>query len=333
MNYRYILLLVLFSLTACGERQSTPVTDSVALTIAPSSQSATPISGPIQPLVLPADLNADKVALGRILFHDTRLSGDGTISCASCHAIANYGAENRQVSVGIGGKIGPINAPTVLNSCFNLRQFWDGRAADLTEQAGGPIENPSEMGAKLPEVIAKLRKDGPLNELARRAYGRSIDEKILRDAIAEYERGLVTVDSPFDQFLRGNTHAISNEAKEGWRLFRELGCVSCHQGVNVGGNLFATFGVMGDYFANRPLEKVDYGRFNVTGREEDKFRFKVPSLRNVDKTAPYFHDGRIASLEEAVEIMARTQLGLIISTKDRDAVVVFLKSLTGKLPE
>jgi len=321
-------LLILLLLTACTD----PDTVSVLTAVSPAS-AASPVSGPIQPLELPTDLNPDKVMLGRILFHDTRLSGDNTVSCASCHAIDHYGAENRRVSVGIGGKTGPINAPTVLNSCFNIRQFWDGRAADLAAQAGGPIENPLEMGAKLPEVIAKLAKDGPLNERARRAYGRPIDEKILRDAIAEYERGLVTVNAPFDQFLRGNTHAISSEAKEGWQLFRDLGCVSCHQGINVGGNLFATFGVMGNYFANRPLEKVDYGRFNVTGREEDRFRFKVPSLRNVEKTAPYFHDGRIASLEEAVEIMARTQLGLTIPTQDRDALVAFLKSLTGNLPE
>lgn len=319
------LILTLLILSACGngEREITP-------TPAPTLET---VAGPIQPVVRPPGLDPDKVALGRLLFHDPRLSGNGTVSCASCHAIANYGAESRRTSIGIGGQVGPVNAPTVLNSGFNVRQFWDGRAADLVEQAGGPIENPAEMGAKLPEVIERLRQDPAIAALSKRAFGRPLDGSALKEAIAEYERGLVTVDAPFDRFLRGDAGAIPDGAKRGWRLFRDMGCVSCHQGGNVGGNMFATFGVMGDYFAGRPLEKGDYGRFNATGREEDRFRFKVPSLRNVEKTAPYFHDGRAETLEQAVETMARIQLGLELDASERDDLVAFLKSLTGRLPE
>ena len=307
------------------------VESSVATNIPPSRSED--ISGPIQPLPARVETNAKKVRLGQRLFFDKRLSRDGSVACASCHSLDHYGVDNRRVAVGIDGHLGNVNAPTVLNSGFNFRQFWDGRAASLEEQVGGPVTNPAEMGARWAEVIPRLQGDGEINALSLDAFGVPINEDVVRSALAEYERSLVTPDAPFDRYLRGDANALSAEAREGWRLFRQIGCASCHQGINIGGNMYATLGVMGNYFEGRAIEPSDLGLFNRTGREQDRYKFKVPSLRNVAETAPYFHDGRIDTLEDAVDVMARTQLGLRLRTEDRQHLVAFLKSLTGKLAE
>lgn len=286
-------------------------------------------TGPVRPLPRAVELNADQVELGRRLFQDVRLSADDSISCASCHALDRYGVDGTRVSRGVQGRQGDVNAPSVYNSGFNFRQFWDGRAASLEEQVGGPVVNPLEMAATWPQVLAKLNRDKALTALARRAYGRAIDEAMVRAAIASFERGLITPDAPFDRYLRGDAAALDEAARQGWQRFRELGCIACHQGMNLGGNMYATLGAMGDYFGGRPTTKADLGLYNLTQRDSDRHKFKVPSLRNVAETAPYFHDGRVGTLDEAVQIMARLQLGVDLGDADRASLVAFLKSLTG----
>lgn len=286
---------------------------------------------PLPPL--PA-LPPDKVALGKALFFEARLSRDNTISCASCHDLGAAGNDGRRVSVGVGGALGPINAPSVFNASLNFVQFWDGRAASLEEQAGGPIQNPLEMASNWQEVIGKLEADDHYRREFNRLYPEGIAATSIVDAIATFERTLLTPDSAFDRFLRGEPEAIDARAEAGYRRFKEFGCASCHQGANVGGNMFQRFGVMGDYFGDRaarqPIGPADLGRYNVTHREEDRHVFKVPSLRNVALTAPYFHDGSAATLEDAVAVMARYQLGRDLTQEDIGLIVAFLETLTGK---
>jgi cytochrome c peroxidase len=288
------------------------------------------LNEPIQPLPLEIKLDAKRVALGEKLFNDKRLSKDGTLACVSCHDLGKGGVDRAAVSTGIGGAKGPINAPTVFNSGFNFRQFWDGRAASLEEQAAGPIHNPKEMGSNWTEVLAKLNQDQALATEIKSVYADGLQPKNIQDAIATFERSLVTP-SRFDSFLRGNKTAITAEEQQGYQLFKSYGCVACHQGVNVGGNMFQVFGVMGDYFKKRGgVNDADLGRYNVTKIESDKHVFKVPSLRNVALTPPYFHDGSAATLEDAVDVMFRFQLGRAGSAKDKELIVKFLHSLTGE---
>lgn len=289
----------------------------------------------ITPIPAELKLDARKVALGRRLFHDTRLSRDDTVSCASCHLLDKAGMDGLPVAVGIKGQRGPVNTPTVLNSGFNFSQFWDGRASTLEEQVPGPVHNPLEMGTDWKAVIAKLEQDPEYPGAFRGIWPGDITASHIQIAIAEFERALITPDSPFDRYLRGEANALSTEARRGWDLFRNLGCIACHQGVNMGGNMYANLGVMGDFFIDRGLPETvaDRGRFNVTGREEDRHVFKVPTLRNVERTAPYFHDGSIATLDQAVETMARYQLGIKLKAGERGDLVAFLGSLNGRLPE
>jgi len=288
---------------------------------------------PITPIPTDLRLDVDTVALGRVLFSDPRLSRNDTISCAHCHPLDRYGMDGLPRSFGIEGRQGTMNAPTVYNSSFNFRQFWDGRVASLEEQVDSPLTHPAEMDAAWPKVLAKLNADPVIRALAQRAFGKTLDAASVRSALADFQRSLTTPDSPFDLYLRGDDQALSTPAREGWRLFRELGCISCHQGVNVGGNMYSRLGQMEDFFTHRAPEPRDFGRFNLTGKEEDKFRFRVPSLRNVARTAPYFHDGSVATLPEAVERIAFSQLGLQLARDERDRIVAFLESLTAPLPE
>jgi cytochrome c peroxidase len=290
----------------------------------------------LSPLPLVPNLPREKVALGRALFSDVRLSHDNTLSCASCHDLATAGHDRRKVSVGVAGAVGSINAPSVFNAALNFVQFWDGRAETLEDQVSGPVHNPVEMASSWPEAIAKLKEDEKFRREFTHAYPNGIEAASLVDAIATFERTLLTQNAPFDRFLRGDLQAIDARAQLGYRRFRELGCVSCHQGVNFGGNMFQRFGVMTDYFgsgeAHRAATSADLGRFNVTGREEDRYVFKVPSLRNVALTAPYFHDGSAATLDEAVAVMGRVQLGRELSRDEIDSVKAFLGTLTGERP-
>ncbi|MEO1444469.1 MAG: cytochrome-c peroxidase, partial [Chloroflexota bacterium] len=264
----------------------------------------------IQPIPLTIDLDERKVALGRDLFHDTLLSADGTVSCASCHTLSHGGVDGSQVSTGINGTSGIINAPTVYNSAFNFRQFWDGRADTLEDQINGPLSNPGEMGTDWKTVLARLNADTDYRQAFGAIYPDGVTRANTEDALAVYQRSLITPNSRFDRYLRGDHMAITPEEKEGYRLFRAYGCIACHQGTNVGGNLYQRFGIMADYFADRGnITIADLGRYNTTGREEDRHVFKVPGLRNVALTAPYFHDGTAENLHEAVRTMGYYQLG------------------------
>jgi len=283
-------------------------------------------SGSITPIPLHMDVNVEKARLGKKLFSDTLLSRDNTISCATCHQLQAGGDDGLAFSFGIQGREGSINSPTVYNAVFNFRQFWDGRAADLQEQALGPIENPAEMGNTFNNLIRTLNKTAYKKEFSK-IYKEGITRQSITNAITEYEKTLITPNAPFDKFLMGHKNAISQETKEGFILFKEKGCIACHHGINIGGNLYNKFGIM------NPAKSTNLGRYNVTKREQDKYYFKVPSLRNVALTAPYFHDGRHQELKNAVKDMAYYQLGRPISEDEIHKIVLFLNSLTGEIPK
>ncbi|NVJ52340.1 MAG: cytochrome-c peroxidase [Campylobacteraceae bacterium] len=265
-----------------------------------------------------------KALLGKKLFFDKKLSKDNTISCASCHDLNNGGDDGLIFSVGINGKLGNINAPTVLNSIFNFRQFWDGRAKDLAEQAKGPIENPIEMGHDFASLV-KVLKRSSYKESFKAVYKDGITEQNIVNALAEFEKTLITPNSSFDKYLKGDEAAITAFEKEGFELFKNKGCISCHNGVNIGGNLYSKFGMIVD------IDSKSLGKYNVTKNELDKYYFKVPTLRNISLTAPYFHDGRYQDLKEVVKTMALVQLGRPITNLEIEKIVAFLKTLNGKL--
>lgn len=287
----------------------------------------------ILPINKPIDLDTSKVKLGHYLFHEKKLSADNSISCAHCHQLATGGADTLPRSFGVAGAEGVINTPTVYNAVYNLAQFWNGRAITLEDQIDGPVHHPLEMASNWPNIIKKLQSDRDYVQLFKKSYGRKgLTEAHIKDAIATFERSLVTPNAPFDRFLAGNKEALSQDAKKGYALFQSYGCVSCHQGVNVGGNMFQTMGVFGNYFDDRGnITAADEGRFSVTGRPSDQHKFKVPSLRLVTLTAPYFHDGSIQTLSEAIQIMARYELGRMIPDDDIQYIIAFLESLKGDL--
>ncbi len=288
---------------------------------------------PLKPLPELGELNMKKVALGRKLFHDPILSGDGTISCSTCHTLDHGGAEPRKTSTGIRGQVGPINSPTVLNSSLNFVQFWDGRAKDLREQAEGPVANPIEMGATWDGVVKRLKASDEYATEFASLYEDGVTKNNVTDAIAVYEEALITP-SRFDRYLRGDENAITEAEKKGYETFKEVGCPTCHNGVLVGGGMFQKMGLLQDYFKDRGTEvtEADLGRFNVSKNPAEKHFFKVPTLRNVELTPPYLHDGSRATLEETVRIMGKYQLGRDLSEAQVSSIIAFLKSLTGELP-
>ena len=290
------------------------------------------IPGPIQPIPLKANLPPGKVALGRRLFNEPRLSVDDTISCASCHFMRKGGADDQRFTPGLNGELGETNVPTFFNASFNFKQFWDGRADTLEEQVEGPLFNATEMATDWETVEAKLSDDPTYVAEFEAVYADGVTRQNVADAIATFQRAAITPNARFDQYLRGASRAISEREIEGYNLFTDLGCVVCHQGVNLGGTLFQRMGKMDDYFEGREISKADLGRFNVTGRERDRFVFKVPGLRNVELTPPYFHDGSAATLEEAVLVMGRVQLGYDLTSQEVGLLVDFLKTLTGETP-
>ena len=293
---------------------------------------AVPAAEPVQPLPREIELDPRKVALGARLFRDPRLSADGSVSCASCHALDSGGADGRKRPVGIGGRAGTVNTPTVLNSGFAFRQFWDGRAASLEEQIDGPLKSPIEMGSTWELVLERISADPDYRSAFEGIYPNGVDEPNVKDAIAIFERSLITPDSRLDRYLRGEIQALRPSERRGYELFKQYGCVGCHQGILLGGNMFQRLGIVRDYFADRGgIEPADLGRYNVTGDEADRHVFKVPSLRNVALTAPYFHDGSAPTLEEAIRVMARYQLGREISGPEVQSIAAFLGALTGEL--
>jgi cytochrome c peroxidase len=298
---------------------------------APPPGVAAPAFAPIPQRV---ELDARKVALGKRLFSDGQLSKDGKVSCASCHDLSRGGVDGRKVSVGVGGALGAINAPTVLNSGYNFRQFWDGRADTLEAQVDGPIQNPAEMASDWDSVIKKLQANAAYAK-AFTIYPDGVTPANVKDAIATFERALITPDSRFDRFLRGQEEALSSDEQAGYDLFVSLGCAECHNGINLGGTSFQRFGRVGMppfLRQGRPVTKADLGRYGLTKNESDLYRFKVPTLRNVALTAPYFHDGSAANLHDAIVTMARVQLGTTLPDDDVNLLARFLAALTGQPP-
>ena len=292
---------------------------------------------PVRPIPDSVAVDARKVALGEALYHDTRLSGDGTISCATCHGINTAGVDNKQYSEGIKGQFGGVNAPTSFNACFNFVQFWDGRAATLADQAAGPPLNPVEMGsASFDEIAARLNADAAFAAKFKTVYPEGLNEKTITDAIAEYEKTLVTPNSPFDRYLKGDKQALTAEQVEGYALFKEYNCATCHVGVNMGGLSYELMGKRADYFKDREinaksgLTDADNGRWAQTKVERDRYRFKTPTLRNVALTWPYYHDGSVPTLDKAIDMMARYQVGREMPAADVQKVQHFLEALTGQ---
>jgi len=310
---------------------ATPLIAAVLLACAAAPAAAALADEPIQPVPQTFNVNPARSALGGRLFRDSRLSGNGRVSCASCHDIGKGGGDGLRYSLGLEGKPTPVNTPTVLNAALNFRQFWDGRADSLEAQVDHVIRSPIEMGTTWEAVVRKVASDPGYKSAFAAAYKDGVTQANIQDAIATFERTLITPNARFDRYLRGEADAITRAEKAGYAKFKQFGCVSCHQGVNVGGNMFQKFGVMGNYFEQRgnPTQ-ADLGRFLVTKAEADRHVFKVPGLRNVAQTAPYFHDGSARTLDEAVVIMFRYQLGRVASKEDTAAIILFLKTLTGE---
>lgn len=289
------------------------------------------ISEPIYPIPFETGADRNKAALGRRLFHDPVLSSDGSLSCASCHDLEQGGHDGLPLSLTNSGATGSINTPTVFNSALNFRLGWRGQYRTLEEQADIALHRADLMNTTWAELLPKLRTDKNYAEAFRRLYDDGLTEQSVLDAIAEFQRSLLTPNARFDQFLRGAGDALSEDEKRGYELFKNYGCVSCHQGVNVGGNLFQKVGIFKDYFAGRGnITRADLGRMIDTGAERDRYVFRVPSLRNVAVTAPYFHDGSEAQLVGAVRKMGEIQLGISLKKGEIDLITKFLGTLTGE---
>ena len=288
---------------------------------------------PVRPIAHSVEVDEAKAALGFTLFHDPRLSVDNTVSCATCHALETAGVDNHQYSHGVNDQLGGVNAPTVYNAVYNFVQFWDGRAATLAAQAAGPPLNPVEMASpSFDDIIAKLEADKPFAKAFTALYPDGITEANITNAIEEFERTLITPDSRFDKWLRGDDSAITADELAGYELFKKYDCATCHVGHNLGGQSYELMGLRRHYFADRGLELTveDNGRYKETKIERDRHRFKVPGLRNVELTWPYYHDGTRETLEEAVMDMGRYQSGVELTSAEVDQITAFLKTLTGE---
>ncbi|WP_440876320.1 cytochrome-c peroxidase [Thalassotalea sp. PLHSN55] len=283
------------------------------------------VDGPIQPIPTDIVINKNWGVLGKALFHSTLLSKDNTVSCASCHMVDFGGDDGFSLSTGVNNAIGTRNSPTVLNAVFNIKQFWDGRSSSLAEQAVGPIHNPIEMASSWPEIIKKLSQDSYFNQAFSRLSNQGVTVDNILRAIVTYEESLITPNSAIDRYLLGDKSALTEQQQRGYQKFLNLGCSTCHQGRNIGGNIMQKLGRISDI----PEQlKLDLGRYNITNNEQDKHIFKVPSLRNVAQTSPYFHNGSIDSLGEAVNIMAKVQLGITLKQQDTDDIVALLQSFS-----
>ena len=311
-----------------GRSTAPPLRDAAATLSHEPRATALPAE-PLLPLPTIRGLMPARVALGRQLFDDRRLSRDGSVACASCHDLARGGADGRRHSLGIGGAEGEVNAPSVLTSALNFAQFWDGRAGSLEEQVDGPLLSAAEMGSSWNSVIATLEADSSLAAGFRKAYAEGVTPDTVRDALASFERSLLAP-AAIDDYLAGDRDALTANQLAGYQLFKELGCASCHQGANIGGNMFQTLGRVRPYYSDSAGTRADQGRFNVTRLERDRHAFKVPSLRNVALTAPYLHDGSAARLEDAIAVMAKYQLGTELSAEETRLLVAFLGSLTSR---
>ena len=298
-------------------------------------------SEPVEVIPDYVETNPAKVALGKKMFNDTRISLDNTISCATCHVLEDGGADHadERVSEGINGLQGTVNSPTVFNAVFNIDQFWNGRAHTLAEQAAAPPINPVEMGDQTWEqIIERLCQDASLVAEFKAIYPEEgLTEATVTDAIEEFEKTLITPNDKLDRYLKGDKNAMSAEELAGYQAFKANDCATCHYGKTLGGQSFELMSKYGDYFADRKESRPDIayndddnGLFGFTGKAEDMHKFKVPNLRNISKTAPYYHDGTIESLEEAVRLMFHYELGKTATDEQVASITTFLKALDGE---
>lgn len=292
---------------------------------------------PVRPVPDAVEHDTRKAELGFQLYHDTRLSGNNTISCASCHDIHTAGVDNLRFSDGIYDQMGGINAPTVYNAVFNFVQFWDGRAETLAAQAAGPPTNPVEMGsASFDEIVERLAADNDFAAKFNAVYPEGLSEATITDAIAQYEHTLITPNSAFDRYLKGDKEALTADEIEGYRLFKQYNCATCHAGVNMGGLSYELMGQRNNYFQDREINSKsgltdsDNGRWAQTGVERDRYRFRTPGLRNVALTYPYYHDGSVETLDEAVRMMAKYQVNKELNKDQISKITLFLNTLTGE---
>jgi cytochrome c peroxidase len=300
-------------------------------------QSALAIFRPL-PSTIPAvkdnPITAEKIALGKALFFDPRMSASGVFSCNSCHNVGTGGDDNLETSIGHGWQKGPRNSPTVFNAVFNVAQFWDGRADDLKAQAKGPVQAGVEMANTPVQVVATLNSMPQYVAWFKTAFPGE-DDPVTFDnfakAIEAFEATLITP-APFDAYLNGDENALTLEVKQGLQLFMDKGCASCHGGINVGGEGYYPFGLVEKPGAD-VLPENDKGRFAVTNTADDSYVFRAAPLRNVALTAPYFHSGKVWDLKQAVAVMGTAQLGEELNDQDVDLIVAFLGSLTGKAPD
>ncbi len=323
-------ILLLFGLVSCGQSEQPTDTPAVAPSLVERANGLFAQLPPAQ------DFNTPKAQLGKRLYYETALSANGKMSCNSCHGLTTFGVDNEATSPGHENKRGDRNSPTVYNAWFHIAQFWDGRAADLTEQAKGPILNPIEMG--IPDeatAVHNIQQISDYEALFKAAFPDTdgqITYQSIAEAIAAFETTLRTP-APFDDFLAGKPEALTEAQQKGLRLFMDKGCTACHTGAGLGGHTYQKFGLVNaPYWTYTGSSLQDQGRYAVTGEEGDKQVFKVSALRNVAQTAPYFHDGSVQELSEAVRIMGKTQLGDDLSDEEIQSIVNFLESLTGTIP-
>ena len=318
----FVLAVLTLQSTEQAISANLPSASTASVTTAPAYAAE-----PIQPIPEPPKLDPLKVELGARLFRDPRISGDGSISCASCHIEELAFTDRQALSRRIGGEITEFNTPTLFNVTHNFRFFWNGRVQHVEEQ----LVKARDIGANWDSTLLKLRNDKEYAPRFARAYPQGMTAATLQDAIVTFERSLITPNARFDRYLRGDKNAITREETEGYRLFKSYGCASCHQGVNVGGNMYQKLGVMRDFFKSRaPGEKADLGRFAVTQQEQDRHVFRVPGLRNIALTAPYLHNGSAKTLREVIGVMGKYQLGREIPPRDVDLLIAFLHTLSGE---
>lgn len=333
MNSRYYLFLTLgivacavvpFSLYYVSSEQSTIQAEQKTVYYYEK------VAGPIQPIPRKMEIDTRWVSLGKALFHSPLLSQNNTISCSSCHLIDFGGDDGFPVSTGVNNGKGVRNSPTVLNSSFNFRQFWDGRVGSLGEQIVGPLHNPVEMGSSWPQIIEKLSNDNYFSKTFRSLSQQGVTSENIVKAITIYEESLITPNAPIDRFLLGDNSALTEQQQRGLHLFTNHGCTSCHQGTNIGGNLYQKLGRVNEI---PEILTEDLGKYLLTKQEHDRYVFKVPSLRNVADTGPYFHNGAIESLPQAVRIMASSQLGRELPENEVEDIVALLHAFSSKVIE
>jgi len=339
MPTRHLFLVLLLTVTAiaCAPTEDQAVTTDQAPPTMDLFKEASLRFAPLPSAAPNPDnpVTEAKIELGKKLYYDTRLSKDGNISCNSCHDLATFGVDLKPTSEGDDGSFGDRNSPTVLNAALHQTQFWDGRAMDVEEQAGMPILNPVEMAIPNEEfLVDRLAASDDYPPLFTQAFPEEAKPLVYANisrALGAFERTLLTP-SRFDAYLEGDQEALNRQEKAGLEKFIQLGCTTCHNGVNVGAYSFQKFGLFGDYWEHTGSEKIDEGRFTVTENEADKFVFRVASLRNVAETGPYFHDGSVESLKEAIRIMVKLQLAIELRDDEVENLAAFLRSLSGEVP-